>query len=92
MAMTTKQKILNTLSSGKNVTTNQIRSRFGIERVSARIRELREEGHVIYTNVHKNSKGKKVFTYRLGQPTTEMLGMEDIKEAIPYMYEKILSY
>ena len=51
--MSAKQKILNYLSkdSGYNtLTAAQIRARFGITNVGARIEELRSEGHCIYTN------------------------------------------
>lgn len=71
-----KQKILNYLSKtdGYNtLTTAQARARFGIQNVSARIDELRQEGHCIYTNTVKRSDGTKVKAYRIGKPTKAMV-------------------
>ena len=71
-----KQKILNYLSKteGYNtLTTAQARARFGIQNVSARIDELRQEGHCIYTNTVKRADGTKVKAYRIGKPTKAMV-------------------
>ena len=71
-----KTKILNYLSktSGYNtLTVAQARARFGITNVSARIDELRQEGHVIYTNTKTRGDGSKVASYRLGKPTKAMV-------------------
>ena len=74
--MSAKQKILNYLSkdSGYNtLTAAQIRSRFGITNVGARIEELRAEGHCIYTNKKTLSDGRKITYYKLGKPSREMI-------------------
>ena len=74
--MNAKTKILNYLSKtdGYNtLTTAQARARFGITNVSARIDELRQEGHVIYTNTKSRGDGSKVKSYRLGTPTKAMV-------------------
>ena len=71
-----KSKILNYLSKkdGYNtLTVAQARAKFGIQNVSARIDELRQEGHVIYTNTKKRADGSKVKSYRLGTPTKAMV-------------------
>ncbi len=71
-----KQKILNYLSKteGYNtLTVAQAQARFGITNVSARIDELRQEGHVIYTNTKTRGDGSKVSSYRLGKPTKAMV-------------------
>jgi predicted transcriptional regulator len=71
-----KTKILNYLSktSGYNtLTVAQARARFGITNVSARIDELRQEGHVIYTNTKTRGDGSKVASYRMGKPTKAMV-------------------
>lgn len=47
----------------------QARRRFGVENVSARISELRQEGYPIYTNIVRTKDGEKVAMYRLGTPT-----------------------
>ena len=68
--------MLNALSKpeGYNTfTVDQARRRFGISNVSARIDELRQEGHVIYTNTKYNADGVKVASYRLGKPTKAMV-------------------
>jgi len=75
MTTSAKQKILNYLSKteGYNtLTVAQARARFGIQNVSARIDELRQEGHVIYTN-KKVVDGKKVAFYRMGKPTKALV-------------------
>ena len=74
--LSAKQKMLNALkqTEGYNTfTVAQARRRFGISNVSARIEELRKEGHVIYTNTKRNANGVKVASYRLGTPTKAMV-------------------
>ena len=74
--LTAKQKMLATLKKqeGYNTfTTKQAQHRFGITNVSARIDELRQEGHCIYTNSRKLEDGRKVTYYRLGTPTKAMV-------------------
>lgn len=71
-----KQRILNFLSKNEGYNTlsvAQARARFGIQNVSARIDELRQEGHCIYTNTKRRSNGTKVSVYRLGTPTKSMV-------------------
>lgn len=71
-----KEKILNYLSKSEGyntLSTAQARARFGIQNVSARIDELRQEGHCIYTNTKTRSDGSKVSVYRLGTPTKAMV-------------------
>jgi hypothetical protein len=74
--LSAKQKMLNTLqkTEGYNTfTVAQAQHRFGIKNVSARIDELRKEGHVIYTNSRKLSDGRKINFYRLGTPSKAMV-------------------
>ena len=74
--LSAKQKIVNYLSKqeGYNtLTTAQARARFGIQNVSARIDELRQEGHCIYTNTVSRGDGTKVKAYRMGKPTKAMV-------------------
>ena len=76
MTTSAKSKILSYLSKkdGYNtLTVAQARARFGIQNVSARIEELRKEGHVIYTNTVSRGDGSKVASYRLGSPTKAMV-------------------
>ena len=75
MKLSAKEKMLATLkkTSGYNTfTTKQAQHRFGITNVAARIDELRQEGHVIYTNT-KVVDGQKVSFYRLGTPTKALV-------------------
>jgi len=78
--LSAKQRLINFLSKkeGYNtLSTAQARARFGIQNVSARIDELRQEGHVIYTNTKTradgSNDGSKVAVYRLGTPTKAMV-------------------
>lgn len=74
--LSAKAKILNYLSKSEGyntLTVAQARARFGIQNVSARIEELRKEGHVIYTNTKTRGDGSKVASYRLGTPTKAMV-------------------
>lgn len=63
-----KQKVLNLLMKGENVTWKTIRSRFDLESPRAMIDTLRAEGYMIYGN---NVKGRKV--YRMGTPTRAII-------------------
>ena len=74
--LSAKEKILKYLSKTDGYNTlsvAQARARFGIQNVSARIDELRQEGHCIYTNTVKRGDGSKVKSYRLGTPTKAMV-------------------
>jgi hypothetical protein len=67
MATKTKtQKLLTALQNGSEISTNQAISRFGFETPSAvtsAVRNLRENGHSVYTN-----KVNNITKYRLGTP------------------------
>jgi len=74
--LSAKEKILNYLSKTEGYNTlsvAQARARFGIQNVSARVEELRKEGHVIYTNIKTRNDGTKVAVYRMGKPTKAMV-------------------
>jgi predicted transcriptional regulator len=74
--LSAKAKILNYLNKteGYNtLTVAQARAKFGIQNVSARIDELRKEGHCIYTNTVSRGDGSKVKSYRLGTPTKALV-------------------
>ena len=74
--MSAKAKILSYLSKSdgyNTLTVNQARARFNVQKVAARINELREEGHAIYLNTRIKSDGEKVSFYRLGSPTKRMV-------------------
>lgn len=69
--MSIQTKVLNALKSGRQFTAAQIAGLFDTTEstVSARISELRAEGHAIYTNVTKNGKT----AYRMGRPSRAMV-------------------
>ena len=76
MKLSAKEKMLAVLKKqdGYNTfTTKQAQHRFGITNVSARIDELRQEGHVIYTNSRKLEDGRKITYYRMGTPTKSLV-------------------
>jgi len=54
-------------------TVKQAQRRFGVQNVSARIEELRKEGHCIYTNIKTLQDGSKAKFYRLGTPTRKLV-------------------
>lgn len=62
-------KLVRRLSSGKNLTVTEARTKYGIKRLGARIHELREAGFPIFTNKVKmkggSKRGQKVTAYRL---------------------------
>lgn len=70
--MSLQSKVLNVLKTGKNFSAGsiarQLRTTEGS--VSARISELRSQGHAIYTNVDKKTKN---VAYRLGRPSRAMV-------------------
>jgi len=73
--LSAKQKIVNYLSKNESygLTVNQARAKFGIQNVSARIEELRKEGHVIYTNTKTRADGTRFHLYRMGKPTKALV-------------------
>ena len=76
MRKSAKEKMLAVLSkpTGYNTfTVAQAQHRFGITNVSARINELREEGHAIYTNRKTLADGRTISVYRLGTPSKKVI-------------------
>ena len=69
-ATTQNEKILNFLQTGRSLSEKQAVAMFGVNRVSARIAELRASGQPIYTNVNANTGAT---TYRLGTPSRAMI-------------------
>ena len=71
-----KQRMLDFLkkTEGYNTfTVKQAQARFGVKNVSARIEELRKEGHCIYTNTKKLADGRRISYYRLGTPSKALV-------------------
>ena len=63
-----KQKVLNLLSKGENVTWKTLRKRFDLVSPTKMIDTQKSEGHCIYTN--STAKG---VAYRLGAPSKEII-------------------
>ena len=66
--LTKKEKVLNLLSKGKNVTWKTLRTRFDLNSPTAMIHTLRKEGHAIYRNMTPSG-----VAFRLGTPTKSMI-------------------
>lgn len=61
-------RILRALKTGQDFTANQLRSKFGIRRVSDRISDIRKAGYAVYLNTKTTANGEKIRVYRLGAP------------------------
>lgn len=73
--LTVKERLLAFLSKTDGYNTfsvAQAQARFGVQNVTARIAELRQDGFPIYTNTKRRADGTKVSVYRLGTPTGAM--------------------
>lgn len=73
--LSVKERMLNVLTGNGAYNTfsvAQAQNRFGITNVTARISELRQDGHPIYTNTKRRADGTKVSVYRYGTPTKAM--------------------
>ena len=66
--MSKKQKVLNLLSKGENVTWKTLRKRFDLTSPTKMIDTLKSEGHCIYTN--NTPKG---VAYRIGTPSASII-------------------
>ena len=74
--LSAKEKMISYLSKKEGYNTFSVaqgRKLFGVQNVSARIEELRQEGHCIYTNTVTKGNGSKVKVYRLGKPTKALV-------------------
>ena len=67
--LTKKEKILNLLTKGSNVTWKQLKTRFDLKSPRAMIDTIRRDGYVVYTN--KNANGNTF--YKIGKPSAAML-------------------
>lgn len=67
--------IMNFLKSGKSLTERQAATMFNVNALPARVKELREAGHCIYTNSYTGKDGVERTAYRLGRPSRKMVAM-----------------
>lgn len=86
--LSVSQKLLKYLQSGRDITANQARAKFGITNVSARISELRKAGYAIYLNEKTTSGGYTIKAYRLGTPTRRMVAVANFVNSNPSFFGK----
>ena len=67
--MTKREKILNALSNGTELTSKQISARFSVGDPTREVNRLRAEGFSVYLNSRTNAKGEVTRKFRLGTPT-----------------------
>ena len=67
-SLSKKEKVLNLLSKGANVSWKSLRNKFDLTSPRAMVDTLRAEGYMIYGN---KVKGQTV--YRMGQPTRAII-------------------
>lgn len=73
--MSAKSRMLEVLTSDAAYNTFSVaqgRRRFGVNNIAARIHELRQDGHPIYSNTRSRADGTKVVVYRYGTLTKAM--------------------
>lgn len=73
--MNQKQKVLNVLKEGREITAKQIASQFGVGSPTKVISELRREGNAIYLNKRVDTKGRETMKYRLGTPKRSFVAL-----------------
>ncbi len=72
--MTQVQKLISAFTSGKEFTTKQIASQFGIASPTKIVSLLRREhGMSIYLNTRVDTKGRETRKYRLGTPSRSVV-------------------
>ena len=73
--MNQKQKILNVLKEGRELTAKQIAAQFHIGSPTKVVSELRRDGYAIYLNKRVDTKGRETSKYRLGTPKRSMVAL-----------------
>jgi predicted transcriptional regulator len=71
--MTQTATVLAAFQTGAELTAKQIASRYSVGNPHEVVRQLREQGHAIYLNSHKDSRGRVTQKYRLGTPSRAMV-------------------
>ena len=70
MRITKRQRLIEALQKGEELTAKQITARFDIPNPTATISDLRiRSGYAIYANPKTNSRGDTYTKYRLGRPS-----------------------
>lgn len=73
MTETKQGRLLEALKTGEKLTAAQIKARFGVANPTATISNLRFEGHAIYANEHKDTKGRVTVKYELGRASKRLV-------------------
>ena len=68
-----KERVLEALMNGEELTAKQIASRFNAGNPRAVIQNIRFEGFPVYLNKRTNSKGQTKGFYRLGSPSKSVI-------------------
>lgn len=73
--MSKQAKLLNYLSTGASVTARQITGSFGLKNPHEAIRQLRSQGHCVYSNKGTLADGTETTKYRIGRPSKRMVAI-----------------
>ena len=73
MKVTKQGRVLEALKTGEKLTSSQIKARFGVKNPTATISNLRFDGHAIYANEHKDTKGRVTTKYELGRASKRLV-------------------
>ena len=76
--MSKQAKLLNYLHTGAEVTARQISGSFGLKNPHEAIRQLRSQGHCIYSNRKTLSDGTVATKYRIGAPSKRMVALANL--------------
>ena len=72
--MTKTERVLKALRMGEELTSKQIKARFGVANPAALIDSLRRNvGVAVYSNPRTNSKGETRNFYRIGSPSRAVI-------------------
>lgn len=71
--MTKTEKVLKAFRMGEELTSKQIRARFGVANPTALVSSLRFQGFPIYSNESVDTKGRVKMKFRLGTPSREVI-------------------
>lgn len=68
--LTKRERLIEALQTGAELTAKQIRARFGIANPTATISDIRmRDGYAVYANEKRDSKGRTTVKYRIGTPS-----------------------
>lgn len=71
---TKTNRLVEALRNGEQLTSKQIRARFGIANPTATVSDLRlRQGFAVYGNQHTDTNGRVTTKYRLGTPSRKVV-------------------